>query len=318
MSGKLAPNSFRSVFKTIDKDLVRWFPGHMGKGLKQMQHKLRSVDCIIEVHDSRIPISGINTDFKYTVSGIKPHILVLNKVDLIDARYKSLIENHLKDDYKHVIFTECKNQQCNGLKQIFPLAQKLIKESDRYNRATEEDCNIMIIGVPNVGKSSLINALRARYFGKGNATTVGAVPGVTRSVLHKIKLSDKPLFYMLDTPGILSPKISNVETGLKLALCSTIADHMVGERILADYLLYWLNKNEHFDYVKVFDLEEQSDNILDVLTHVAKVNKKYLKFKDTMNNYIIAPNLDHAANMFLKAFRTGNLGKIMLDEDIIR
>ena len=83
MAQKIAKDSFRSVFKSIDKDVLHWFPGHMNKGLKQMQQKLRLIDCVIEVHDARIPISGRNADFKFTISGVKPHILVLNKFDLI-------------------------------------------------------------------------------------------------------------------------------------------------------------------------------------------------------------------------------------------
>ncbi|CAG9864047.1 unnamed protein product [Phyllotreta striolata] len=318
MSYKLAENSFRSVFKTIDTDLVRWFPGHMGKGLKQMQQKLRSVDCIVEVHDARIPLSGKNSDFKYTVSGLKPHILVLNKADLIEPSRKPAIVKSLKTDYPHVVFTESKNQQCTGVKKIFPLAQELIGESNRYNRANAEDCNLMIIGVPNVGKSSLINAMRIRFLRKGKATSVGAVPGITRSVLTRIKLCEKPLFYMFDTPGILSPNIPNVETGLKLALCATIEDHRVGEGILADYLLYWLNKQQRFQYVEAFRLDRPNDNILEILSHIAKVNNKQIKIRDTLNNYLIKPDLNLAAHIFIKSFRNGDLGKIMLDDDLIK
>lgn len=316
MTGRIAVDSFRSKFKAIDKDVVRWFPGHMGKGLKQMQQKLRSVDCIIEVHDARIPISGRNSDFKYTISGVKPHILVLNKVDLIEATYREPIEDRLSKDYKHIIFTNCKNQKCSGVKSIFPLAQDLINKSNRYNRASEEDYNIMIIGVPNVGKSSLVNALRVRHLNKGNATTVGANPGITRSVLHKIKMCEKPLFYMLDTPGILTPNIENVEVGLKLALCATIQDHLVGEKIISDYLLYWLNKNEQFRYVKYYSLEKPMDNILELLAHISITNKKFLKVRDHLNNYIFKPDLDQAAKMMIRSFRNGDLGRIMLDTDL--
>ncbi|CAH1979673.1 unnamed protein product [Acanthoscelides obtectus] len=155
---------FRSVFKTVDKDLVRWFPGHMDRGLKQMQHKLRSVDCVIEVHDARIPMSGRNTDFKYTISGgMKPHILVLNKADLIEKDMHDPIRKRLQDEFQHIIFTNCKVQKCSGVSAIFPLAQELISKSERFNRQEAEDFNMMIIGVPNVGKSSLINRLRVRY-----------------------------------------------------------------------------------------------------------------------------------------------------------
>ncbi|KAJ8963429.1 hypothetical protein NQ318_018909 [Aromia moschata] len=318
MSGKVSTECFRSAFKAIDKDVVRWFPGHMGRGLKQMQHKLRSVDCVIEVHDARIPMSGRNTDFKYTISGVKPHILVLNKVDLIEKKFVNQIKDLLRKDYEHIIFTNCNDRQCNGVKRIFPLAQELINNSNRYNRSHDEDYNIMIIGVPNVGKSSLVNALRIRHLGKGKASHVGAAPGITRSVLNKIKMCEKPLFYMLDTPGILTPKITNVEAGLKLALCATIQDHLVGEKVMTDYLLFWLNQQKRFDYVNYFKLDKPSDNILDVLTHVSKENNKVLKIRNHLNEYVLRPDLDAAAKMMLKAFRETSLGRIMLDEDLLR
>ncbi|KAJ8936607.1 hypothetical protein NQ314_012222 [Rhamnusium bicolor] len=318
MAGKIAVDSFRSTFKVIDKDVLRWFPGHMGRGLKQMQQKLRSVDCVIEVHDARIPISGRNIDFKYTISGVKPHILVLNKVDLIERQLTNKIKNNLKNDYENIIFTNCKNQKCEGVKRIFPLAQELINNSDRYNRSHEDDYNIMIIGVPNVGKSSLVNALRIKHLGKGKATPVGALPGMTKSVMHKIKMCEKPLFYMLDTPGILTPNIVNIESGLKAALCATIQDHLVGEKIIADYLLFWLNRLQHLEYVNYFKLEKPVDNILEVLTHISKLHRKTLKIRNHLNEYVIKPDLDSAAKLMLRAFRDGSLGKLMLDEDLLQ
>ncbi|KAF2900374.1 hypothetical protein ILUMI_05797 [Ignelater luminosus] len=229
MSQRFVGEVFRSTFKTVDKDVLHWFPGHMGKGLKQMQNKLKSVDCIIEVHDARIPFSGRNTEFKYKISGIKPHILVMNKVDLIPQEIIPQITQKLNKDCPNVVFTNCKNQKCKGIKSIFPLAQDLINNSDRFNRSNEEDFCIMIIGIPNVGKSSLVNSLRNRFLRKASAAPVGAVPGITRSVMNKIKMCEKPLFYMLDTPGILTPTIASTDVGLKLALCATIQDHLVGQ-----------------------------------------------------------------------------------------
>lgn len=110
MAQKIAKEAFRKTFKTVEKDLLRWFPGHMGKGMKQMQQKLKLVDCIIEVHDARIPLSGRNTDFKYTVSGLKPHILILNKKDLIDKSVIPSIAENVKKEVNHVIFTNCKDR----------------------------------------------------------------------------------------------------------------------------------------------------------------------------------------------------------------
>lgn len=315
MTQKITTDVFRSTFKTVDKECLHWFPGHMGRGLKVVQHKVRSVDCIIEVHDARIPLSGRNTNFKYTVSGVKPHILVLNKKDLIDWRLIPKIKERLKNEHKHVVFTNCKDQKCSGVGSLFPLAQELIKNSNRYNRAGAEDYCIMMIGVPNVGKSSLINALRNRFLHKGNASPVGAVPGITKSVMTKIKLSEKPLFYMLDTPGILTPHVPNTEVGLKLALCATIQDHLVGVCIIADFLLFMLNKLGHFHYVKHFQLKATTDNILEVLTQIA-IKRGYVnKIRDLeTGSYVVKPNFNQAATTMIKDFRNGHLGTIMLDQ----
>lgn len=318
MAQRLVADTFRSTFKVVDKETLHWFPGHMGKGLKKMQHKVRSVDCVIEVHDARIPLSGRNSNFKYTVSGVKPHILVLNKKDMIEKQLIPKIQGRLKEEYKHVVFTNCKDQKCEGVNSLFPLAKNLIENSNRYNREGAEDHCIMMIGVPNVGKSSLINALRNRFLHKGNAAPVGAVPGITRSVMHKIKLSEKPLFYMLDTPGILMPHVPNTEVGLKLALCATIQDHQVGICVIADFLLFMLNKLEKFYYVEYFGLREASDNILEVLTKIALNRKLTCKFRDLVSgSYVERPDLDLAATAMVKAFRNGDLGKVVLDEALL-
>ncbi|XP_044745724.1 mitochondrial GTPase 1 [Coccinella septempunctata] len=317
MTQKISTANFRSVFKVMDKEALHWFPGHMGKGLKQMQNKLKSVDCIIEVHDSRVPISGRNIEFKHTLGGIKPHILVLNKVDLIQKKYMDKVRCKLKDECENILFTNCKDEKCKGLSELLPLAQHLIVNSDRFNRSGVEDFNVMIIGIPNVGKSSLVNALRAKYLRKGHASPVGAVPGITRSVLTKIKISEDPLFYMLDTPGILAPNVQDVEAGLKLSLCATLQDHLVGETVIADYLLYHLNKYGHFKYVKYFKLDEPSDDILVVLTEICKKQKKQIRMKNSNNEYIMRPDFHLGAKIMLKAFRNGELGHIVLDEDFL-
>ncbi|KAK9892682.1 hypothetical protein WA026_021535 [Henosepilachna vigintioctopunctata] len=314
---KLSTLNFRSVFKVIDKEALQWFPGHMNKGFKQMQQKLRSVDCIVEVHDARVPISGRNNNFKCTISGIKPHILVLNKVDLIQRKYTDRIKSKLKGEYENILFTNCKDEKCKGVSGLLPLAKTLISQSDRFNRNDLEDFNIMIIGIPNVGKSSLINALRVKYLKKGHATPVGAVPGITRSVLTKIRICEDPLFYMLDTPGILTPHVGDAETGLKLALCATLQDHLVGPTVLADFLLYRLNKYEHFKYVKYFNLDQPTDDILFLLTQICKDRKKMIKMKNLQNEYILRPDFNVASHLMLRSFRNGDLGNIMLDEELL-
>lgn len=308
----------RKSFQIITKDVIHWFPGHMGKGLKQMQQKLKTIDCIIEVHDARIPLSGRNPEFKYTVSGLKPHILVLNKKDLTDSQSHRKIADQIKRDegIDHVVFTNCKDQQCSGVKSLVPLATDLISNSNRFQRSQEADHTLMIIGVPNVGKSSLINILRNRHLRKKSATAVGAVAGITRSVLTKIKISADPLIFLLDTPGILAPRVRDTETGMKLALCSCLQDHLVGPDLIADYLLYWLNQNQRFDYVKHLGLDSPTDNILEVLISCAKLLNKYKKIKNYDGQMLLKPDFESSAHHFLKLFRSGELGQINLDNHL--
>lgn len=311
---------FRTKFHKVPKDILTWFPGHMGKGLRVMQQKLKMVDCVIEVHDARIPFSGRNAEFKYSIRGIKPHIMVFNKKDLIDKNHFRAISNQIQkqDGLDDVLFTNCRDQKCEGIRRLLPLASKLIAASDRFNRSEEKDFNIMIIGVPNVGKSSLINILRNRHLKKTGAAAVGAVAGITRSVLNKIKISESPKVFLLDTPGILMPNISDTEQGLKLALCGCTQDHLVGDELIADYLLYRLNKAQNFDYVELMGLTEPTDKIIEVLVAWAQKNEKYQKLRTVdMSSTVLRPNTTAAAQFMLKQFRTGILGRMFLDEELL-
>lgn len=303
--------------KFVFKDVVRWFPGHMSKGLRQMQQQLKNIDCIIEVHDARVPISGRYVDFSKTLTTLKPHILVLSKLDLADDKCKeSIISTLNRERLSNIIFTNLKKEHCKDMKKILPLAIDLMKNSNRFNRVTNESYTMMVIGVPNVGKSSLINRLRNNHLHMAKASPVGAAPGITRAVLTQIKISENPKVYLLDTPGILAPSINNFHTGLKLALVGCIQDHVIGLEVLADYLLYWLNRNGRFEYVEKFGLKEPNDNVTYVLTYIAaKLGKiKMIKYHDGFRK---VPDLYSAADCFISSFRKGELGRYCLDNDLL-
>lgn len=308
-------SKFRNVYKAVDKNLVHWFPGHMGKGLREMQRKLKMVDCVIEVHDARIPYSGRNTDFKHTVTGVRPHLLILNKKDLADSRTFSTMNNEIRknEGIDHVLFTNCKDQTCDGIKSILPTTKQLIANSNRFNRNEANEFNLMIIGVPNVGKSSLTNVLRNRHLRAKGASQVGAVAGVTRSVLTRIKISERPLIYMYDTPGILEPQIKNLEHGMKLASVSCMQDHLVGEIQIADFILYWLNKNGFFAYVELMSLKEPTDSIQEALVAASTALNRTVKYRHPDGTMKVRPDFDYAARHLIKAFRDGRLGKFNLD-----
>lgn len=310
---------FRKVFKVVNKDLIQWFPGHMGKGMRQMQQKLKLVDCVIEVHDSRIPFSGRNRDFKHTVTGVRPHILVLNKKDISDpSTFKQTAEKIKKDEgIDHVVFTNCKDHMCEGTRSIVPLAKRLIQASNRFNRSNQPEFNLMIIGVPNVGKSSLTNVLRNRHLKVKGASAVGAIAGITRSVLTRIKISENPQIFMYDTPGILTPRIDDSDQGMKLASVSCLQDHLVGYITIADYILFWLNKNEIFSYVEAMNLKEPTDNIEEVLLSGAVSLNKTMRVRYPDGTKVIRPDFQAAARHLISNFREGRLGKFNLDSNIL-
>ncbi|KAG6441998.1 mitochondrial GTPase 1 [Manduca sexta] len=311
--------NFRNKCPYVSKDLLRWFPGHMNKGLKQMQRKLNSVDCVIEVHDARIPFTGRNPVFTSTLTGVKPHILVLNKKDLTIQSLLPSIRDQLaaEQNINNVIFTNSRDQNCRGLKSLMPLMVDLIKDSNRYNRSEELEYNVMIIGVPNVGKSSLINMLRSRNISGRHSLPVGAVAGVTRSLMTKMRINHNPTIFMLDTPGILEPTVTEIEMGLKLALCASLQDHLVGEEIIADYLLYWLNKNGKFKYVDFMGLEEPNDDINKVLISGAVKYNRVRKIRDFDGRVRQVPDLVEVSRHMIKAFRSGELGKVLLDIELL-
>lgn len=314
LGGKVA--NFRDKFKLPNIDLLRWFPGHMGKGIKTMEQKLKNVDCIIEVHDSRIPISGRYADFRNTLCGLKPHIFVLNKIDLADKTYIVPAINKLNDEgIKNIVQTNLKIDKDKGVKQIMPMMTKLISESDRFNRSQENDYSIMIIGVPNVGKSSLINRLRNIHLKKAKAAHVGPIAGITRSVMNRIKINQTPPIYLLDTPGILPPNIKDIYSGLKLALVGCSQDHLIGPELLSDYLLFWLNKNHRFEYVEKLGLQGPTDDVIELLIQIAVKEKKLIKKRNYDGKLEPKPDLFHAAECFLKSFRSGELGYYCLDQE---
>ncbi|XP_070562760.1 mitochondrial ribosome-associated GTPase 1-like isoform X3 [Ptychodera flava] len=281
--------------------------------MKKMQAMLRKVDCVIEVHDARIPFTGRNMMFR-NLLGIKPHLLVLNKMDLMDSSKKTEIRNRLSEGgTENILFANCNKQESKTIRNVVKAVVDIVNQSERYHRAEADDYNLMVVGIPNVGKSSVINAMRRMHLRKGKGTRVGGLPGITRGVMDNIQVSNRPKIFLVDTPGIMTPYIPGVDDGMKLALCGTLQDHKVGQEIIADYLLFWLNKNSRFEYVDVFGLDQPSDDIIFVLTHLAKTLGKMQRVRALDGTRTIQPNHDAAASHMLRCFRTGQLGKFVLD-----
>ncbi|KAI4886230.1 hypothetical protein NFI96_023512 [Prochilodus magdalenae] len=293
----LSAAAFRTAFDFGQRETAHWFPGHMAKGLKQMRDSLRKVDCIVEIHDARISFPT-------------------EPMTSIKLYFESILKQLERSGVKNVLFTDCLKQRDDSIKKIVPVVTELIQTAPRFHREEDRSYCLMVIGVPNVGKSSLINALRRTNLKKGKASRVGGEPGITKAVLTKIQVCERPLMYLLDTPGVLPPKIENIETGMKLALCGTILDHLVGEDIMADYLLFSLNRLQRFGYVEKYELEGPCDDIQHVLKCIAVKLGKTQRVKAITgvgDITIKVPNYSAAAYDFIRAFRKGELGKVMLD-----
>lgn len=199
---------------------INWYPGHMKKTRELIQSNLKMVDAVIEVIDARIPVSSRNPIIDELVSA-KLRIIALNKSDLADAKANGLWKERLPGA---VVLNAMTGE---GTKQIFALLEKVAAE--RTGRSALKPCRLMIVGVPNCGKSSLINRLTGR-----KSTKTGDRPGVTKG---KQWLTLENGMQLLDTPGILWPKFEDPNVGMNLAFCGSIKDEILDVPTLAMELI---------------------------------------------------------------------------------
>ncbi|CAL9040475.1 unnamed protein product [Musa banksii] len=228
--------------------VINWFPGHMAAATRAIRDRLRLADLVIEVRDARIPLSSANEDLQSLLS-CKRRIIALNKKDMANPNIMHRWVQH---------FESCK-QDClsmnahlkSSVSQLLALVELKLKEVI----SREPTLLVMVVGVPNVGKSSLINSIhqiansRFPVQEKIKCATVGPLPGVTQDIAG-YKIANRPSIYVLDTPGVLVPSIPDIETGLKLALTGAVKDSVVGEERIAQYLLAILNSRRtplHWD-----------------------------------------------------------------------
>ncbi|KAF0488211.1 P-loop containing nucleoside triphosphate hydrolase protein [Gigaspora margarita] len=275
---------------------INWFPGHMAKGLRVISERLSSVDVVVE-----IPLSSINNKFE-DIAKLKDRIIVYNKADLADESAQMSITDAFREYRKQrVIFTDANTDK--NVKMIIDFAaNKAIKEPEKYPYVT-----VMVVGMPNVGKSSLINSMRRLGIHKGKAVKTGALPGVTRSVsATSIKVSEDPTVYLIDTPGVMIPHITDPVASLKVALTGGIRDHLSDEEIMADYLLWRLNNFGNFSYVEKFKLSHPTDSIEFLLPEISKRIGALQKYGEY--------DLNKSAIFFIKQFRNGKYGRYTLDD----
>lgn len=275
----------------------QWYPGHMTKAKRQMTEDLKLIDLVIEIIDARIPYSSRNPDID-TLATNKSRMILLNKADLSDAAVNKEWIEYYKN--KGIICKEIDSKNAVGIKDIQKLieqacAQKI--ERDRKRGIINSRVRAMILGIPNVGKSTFINALAKKACAK-----TGNKPGVTRGK-QWIKITKS--VELLDTPGILWPKFDDEYVGMRLAFIGSINDEiLVFEELAYDFIDYIkaMKLTIIEDYYKIEDKELSNHELL-----------KAIAFKRGCLLKGGEPDILKASQILIDDFRSGNLGKISLE-----
>ena len=275
---------------------IHWFPGHMNKALNEVENKVKLVDVIIELFDARAPLSSINENLeKLTVN--KKKLIVLTKTDLADAEQNKKWAAVFKEKYDQVLCLDLKKNNAEILlsKAVIELGKdKWAKEMKKGMKP--QPIRTMIIGIPNVGKSSLINRLAKR-----KAAGVQNKPGYTRGE-QWIKVNKD--FLLLDTPGILPMSYEDHKKATHLALIGSIREDILPNEQLGEYLLELLKKHYPNSLQNRYDINEISDR-LTVLNQIAERRK--------LVNSVGENDIERAEALLLKEFKDGLLGNITLE-----
>lgn len=274
----------------------QWYPGHMTKAVRQMKEDIKLIDLVIELLDARIPYSSRNPDID-TLGQNKSRLVLLNKADLADEEQNNQWISYFKE--KGIVALKINSKNKQGLKEINQAVLVACKEKierDRRKGIKNRPIRAMVVGIPNVGKSTFINA----YAGRSVAKT-GNKPGVTKGK-QWIRLSKT--LELLDTPGILWPKFEDKIIGRNLAFIGSINDNILDASELAYQLIKVLDENYKQVIPDRYGIDYDEDP-LKIMERVADV--RGCKLKGNL------PDIDKACGFILDDFRNGRLGRITLD-----
>ena len=275
----------------------QWYPGHMSKAKRAMQEDLKLINVIIELVDARVPLSSKNPDIDPMANG-KSRIILLNKCDLADSSVTARWKKYYEEKGFFVALVNSKNGK--GVKQVNEVIQSACKEKierDRRRGILNRPIRAMIVGIPNVGKSTFINS----FAGK-SCTKTGNKPGVTKGK-QWIRLNKN--VELLDTPGILWPKFEDQTVGLRLAFIGSIKDELSNQYELCMLLMQYLGEHYPKAIPDTYQIEP-AENEVELLERVA-TRRGCLKAGG-------GHDLDKAANYVIDDFRNGRLGCISLEQ----
>lgn len=294
--------------KSLQSTSINWFPGHMAKTRRQITEDLKMIDVVVEILDARIPNSSQNPDIRQITQN-KKKIIILNKYDLADnAKTEKWIEYFNKKERKVVLADSLTgkgvNETTRQIQKIMEDEMQKMADKGRIGRKIR----VMIVGIPNVGKSSFINRIA-----KKTSAEVGNKPGVTKQK-QWIRINEK--IELLDTPGVLWPKFENEKVAMNLAITGTIKDDILELTEVAYTLTKFMLENYRNNLLQRYSLEEKK--IDEILQQDQAENENIYEIMQLIGRRrgaILGGNIDdeRTAKLILDDFRSGKLGKITLE-----
>ena len=277
---------------------IQWYPGHMTKTRRMMEENLKLVDAVCEILDARIPISSRNPDID-AICGNKPRMIILNRIDLADPQMVRVWSDYFKRQGLAVVATDCKTKR--GINNFLPAIRELLAEKlQRYAEKgqTGRPLKIMIVGIPNVGKSTFINQISGRKGAKAENR-----PGVTRG--KQWVTVDQGLL-LLDTPGILWPKFEDPEVGMRLAYTGAVKDDIIDIETLACSLMrmLWVRYPDAIRARYKIDMPEEAEGW------------ELLEAAGRKRGYLISGgevDLERMAKVLMEEYRSSKLGKFTFE-----
>ena len=269
----------------------QWYPGHMTKAIRQMKEDIKLIDIVVELVDARVPNSSRNPDID-SLANNKARIIILNKSDLADSSKNAEWIEYFKEKGFYVVAIDSRKK--SSIKEVSKIIDKACakkKERDLKRGIKNRPIRAMVVGIPNVGKSTFINT----YAGKASAKT-GNKPGVTKGK-QWIRLNKN--VELLDTPGILWPKFEDKQVGFNLACIGSMNDNIL------DGIVEFIIKNYPGLIRDRYDVDE-SDDIVDIIDNIAK-NRNCIKKGEEID-------YNKTYNLIIDEFRSGTIGKLTLDE----
>jgi ribosome biogenesis GTPase A len=286
---------------------IHWFPGHMAKARREMTESLSKVDAVVEVLDARIPKASSNPMIR-DVIGRKPKTIVLTRVDLADPEHTKKWAEHFRGQGHQVVLVDARTG--TGVQNVLPALETVAaekRERDARRGIRPRPLKVMVVGIPNAGKSSLINRLAGRA-----ATKIGDRPGITR-MQQWIRLGHVEL---LDTPGVLWPKLDEEHAAYMLAITGAIKSDLLDQESLCTYLMIWCSTHYPDVFQRRYDIPVMPPTAwTDVPTAWAEVEPllEQVARKRGLMRSGGRPDTERAAELVLRELQTGKLGRLTLE-----